>query len=37
MIEEKEREICILKSRLNYYYGSKIMNDFMNGFMNRRD
>ena len=37
MIEEKEREIRILKSRLNYYYGLKIMNDFINGFMNRKD
>ena len=37
MIEEKEREIRILKSRLNYYYGLKIMNDFNNGFMNRKD
>ena len=36
-IEEKEREIRILKSRLNYYYGLKIMNDFINGFMNRKD
>lgn len=37
IIEEKEREIRILKSRLNYYYGLKVMNDFMNGFMNRKD
>ena len=37
MIEEKEREIRILKSRLNYYYGLKIMNDFINGFKNRKD
>lgn len=33
IIEEKEREIRILKSRLNYYYGRNVMN----GFMNRKD
>ena len=37
MIEEKEREVRILKSKLNYYYGLKIMNDFINGFKNRKD
>lgn len=37
IIEEKEKEIRILKSRLNYLYGRKVLDDFVNGFMNRKD
>ena len=37
IIEEKEKEIRILKSRLNYFYGNKVLNDFVNGFTKRKD
>ena len=38
IIEEKEKEIRILKSKLNYFlYGKKALDDFVNGFMNRKD
>ena len=37
IIEEKEKEIRILKSKLNYLYGRKVLYDFVNGFMNRKD
>ena len=37
IIEEKEKEIRILKSKLNYLYGRKVLDDFVNGFMNRKD
>lgn len=37
IIEDKEKEIRILKSKLNYSYGNKVLNDFVNGFMNRKD
>lgn len=37
IIEEKEKEIRILKSKLNYFYGNKVLNDFVNGFTKRKD
>lgn len=43
IIEEKEKEIRILKSKLNfmeaklYAYGSKVIDDFVNGFAKRKD
>ena len=38
IIEEKEKEIRILKSKLNYFlYGRKALDDFVNGFINRKD
>ena len=37
IIEEKEKEIRILKSRLNYLYGRKVLDDFVNGFTKRKD
>ena len=37
IIEEKEKVIRILKSRLNYLYGRKVLDDFVNGFAKRKD
>ena len=37
IIEEKEKEIRILKSKLNYLYGRKVLDDFVNGFTKRKD
>ena len=37
IIEEKEKEIRILKSKLNYLYGRKVLDDFVNGFAKRKD
>ena len=43
IIEEKEKVIRILKSRLNfmeaklYAYGNKVLDDFVNGFAKRKD